>query len=149
MKDNNVPGEAETVAVILAAVAVTETGEISAGHFGEAPRIRQAEIRPGRVLVMGDVPNPIRGGGPVHGSEKKLNTAGEFLKSVRILVAGRRSPNFVKLWKEKGKWPVVGSGDAWDALDWISRNLDTLAAWFEDDDHIVFPIPGDGSDSAD
>ena len=126
---------------VRAAVAVTEDGKITDGHFGDAPRILKAELRTGRVIVAEEMENPIRASGSGHGGERKLRKAGEFLGDVRILVAGRKSPNFVKLRREKGKWPLVGSGDAAEVLEWISRNLEELAAWFEDEGNVVFRIP--------
>jgi len=122
------------------AIGVTEHGQISPTHFGDADRVILARIQSGAYELLDNTPNPLKGEEEGHAHKGKLEKAKIFLKDVQIIATGKASINFKRLQAKSGKWPVVSDKDPEALLTWLSENLDDLRAWFSDPSNGVFRI---------
>ncbi len=121
------------------AIAITEKGNISPTHFGDATRILFAEVSPGKYRILESRPNPVRTTNEKeHGSAGKLKKATEFLKDVDIVATGKFSGNFRKMRTEKDKWPFITRMEPEVFLNWLIHSLPALESWFDDPKHTVY-----------
>ena len=122
------------------AIGITEQGQISPTHFGDADRVILARIRSDAYELLDNMPNPLKGEEEGHAHKGKLEKAKAFLRDVQIIATGKASINFKRLQAKSGKWPIVTDKSPEALLAWLSENLDNLRAWFSDPDKGVFRI---------
>ena len=120
------------------AIAITDDGEISPTHFGDAERMLLARVRVNSYEIMDNIPSPLTAIEETHANRVKLNHAGRFLKDIQIIVTGKASINFKKLRIERNKWPMVTTMLPEAFLRWLAENLEQVDRWYQKPDNHVF-----------
>lgn len=124
-----------------AAVGIDAQGDITGTHFGDSDSIAFVEISVEGFKILQEMENPLRQiDEEGHGSREKLEAAQGMLRSATFVIAGKMSPNFKKMRLNKGKMPIVTSRDLHETLTYLVKNLDAIAAYFEDRKNIYFKI---------
>ena len=122
------------------AIGITEQGQISPTHFGDADRVILARIRSGAIELLDNMINPLKDEEEGHGHRGKLEKAKTFLEDVQIIATGKASINFKRLQAKSGKWPVVTDKTPEALMAWLSEHIDELRAWFNKPDKGIFRI---------
>ena len=131
----------ENPSPLLVALGLSPSGEISPTHFGDSAEVLLARIDGEGVEILEKRPNPVKATGEKgHGDRAKLGKAAEFLKDVQVVVSGKKSPNFLKLRREKGKWPMTAQGDPRAFLEWLKAHKKEVEAWFADSENQVYQV---------
>ncbi len=126
---------------LLVALGLSPSGEISPTHFGDSAQVLLARIDGGGVEILETKPNPVKSVKEErHGDPAKLGKAAELLKDVRVVVSGKKSPNFVKLRGEKGKWPMTAQGDPRTFLEWLAAHREEVETWFAQPENLVYQV---------
>ncbi|MBW2702310.1 MAG: hypothetical protein JRF33_15935 [Deltaproteobacteria bacterium] len=122
------------------AIGITEQGQISPTHFGDADRVILARIQSGAFELLDEIPNPLKDEeeDEDHGNRKKLKKAEAFLENIQIVATSKASINLKRLQTNSGKWSVVSNKSPEALLSYLSEHIDNLQSWFSNPDKGIF-----------